>query len=71
MLEWYLFGSTKALAQPRLFSLRRLKLKGHCHGDFAVFRSILCQNHCLVPLLILHIKGHGLGDFAVFRSIMY
>ena len=26
-------------------------LKGHCQGDFAVFRSILCSNHCLVLLL--------------------
>ena len=27
-------------------------LKGHCHRDFAVFKSILCKNQCIVPLLV-------------------
>lgn len=27
-------------------------LKGHCHGDFTVFRSVLCENHYVLPLLI-------------------
>ena len=27
-------------------------LKGLCHRDFAVFRSILCINHHLVSLLV-------------------
>ena len=43
-------GPGKVSVCIRQINLYHHYLKGHCHRDFAVFRSILCQNHCLVTL---------------------